>query len=257
MLMREQAIGFFDSGLGGVSVLAAAMKELPNENFLYLGDNANAPYGTKSDGEVLDLTAAGVERLISSGIKALVIACNTASGIAAEALRQRYDIPIIALEPALKVAAQTHERGVILVLATPVTLCSGKYRKLFSQYGEHAVSLPCPGLMEFVEREELDSPALDRYLEDLFAPYVAGGIDSAVLGCTHYLFLKKAVRRHLPEQTKIIDSNQGVVRQLKNRLIQTGLLSDGHKKGSVAFLSTGSPEKVGQMERMLQLFQIN
>ncbi len=256
-MKREQAIGFFDSGLGGVSVLAAAINELPYERFLYLGDNANAPYGTKSDGEVLDLTAAGAERLMNSGIKALVVACNTASGIAAESLRQRYAIPIIALEPALKVAAQNHENGTILVLATPLTLNSEKYQKLFSQYGNHAVSLPCPGLMEFVEREELDSPALDRYLDDLFAPFLGDGIDSAVLGCTHYLFLKEAVRRHLPEKVKIIDSNQGVVRQLKNKLIQNGLLSESHKTGNVTFLSTGGSEKTRQMERMLQLVQAN
>ena len=252
---KEQAIGFFDSGLGGISVLAAAVKELPHERYYYLGDSANAPYGTKSDAEVLRLTTAGVERLIDQGIKALVIACNTASGIAAESLRQKYHFPIIALEPALKVAAQARESGVILVLATPLALNSRKYQNLYDQYGEHSVSLPCPGLMDFVEREELDSPALDRYLDGLFSPFIGQDIDSAVLGCTHYLFLRDAITRHLPRKTKIIDSNQGVVRQLKNKLIIDGLLVDAHESGEVTFLSTGGPEKILQMERMLQRAQ--
>jgi glutamate racemase len=106
--------------------------------------------------------------------------------------------------------------------------------------------------MDFVEREELDSPALDRYLDELFFPFIGQDIDSAVLGCTHYLFLRDSIVRHLPTKTKIIDSNQGVVRQLKSKLIQDELLADRHESGEVTFLSTGGPEKIPQMERMLR-----
>lgn len=250
-MRMEPAIGFFDSGLGGISVLAAAMKALPEERFLYYGDSANAPYGTKTAEEVCRLTGEAVREMVKDGVKALVIACNTASGAAAKELRERYAMPIIALEPALKLAHETRSRGIILVMATPLTFENENYKRLYSRYGEHAVSLPCPGLMEFVEREELESPGLDRYLETLFEPFQARDIDAVVLGCTHYLFLRSAIARRLPEGVRILDGNGGVVRQLQKKLAENGLLAPNGAKGGVILRSSGGREKTQQMERML------
>lgn len=254
-MTRNLPIGFFDSSLGGLSVLSSAVQALPHENFLYYGDSANAPYGTKTDSEVLQLSLHAVELMVINGIKALVIACNTATGAAVEQLRLRYDFPIIGLEPALKLAEDTHQNGKILVMATPLTLSSKKYQALFQKYGEHAISLPCPGLMDFVEREEMQSEALRAYLSDLLLPYQNETIDSVVLGCTHYLFVRHAIQAQLPMKTRIIDSNEGVVRQLIRKLSEHDLLSDQEHKGSVRILTSGSEEKLMQMHRIFALAQ--
>lgn len=219
-------IGIFDSGLGGLSVLRTALRLLPEERFLYYGDIANAPYGTKSEEEVLVCARNVTQRLLAQGVKALVIACNTATCAAAAQLRAEYpDLIIIGMEPALKLAHDQCPEGRILVLATPVSLASEKYRRLYENYGAHAVSLPCPGLMEFVERGDTDSPALKAYLMDKFAPYLAEAQPPAavVLGCTHYVFLKKTVQSLLPPVTRVLDGNEGTVRQLGRRLTKTGL----------------------------------
>ncbi len=252
---KKQPIGFFDSGLGGLSVLAFAQSALPQEDFLYLGDSANAPYGTKSDEEVRELTKAAVSQMAEIGIKSLVVACNTATGVAIEELRETHPFPIIGLEPALKMAADTHHKGLILVLATPLTLQSAKYAALYEKYGENALSLPCPGLMDFVEQEDLDSAALHQYLDDLFKPFENTAIDSVVLGCTHYVFLKNAISAHLQKETRILDSNEGVCRQLIKRLSDKGLLNDSTAPGQTRFISTGGQKKTEQMQRMLEKAQ--
>ena len=252
--MASPAIGFFDSGLGGISVLADAVKALPREDFLYLGDSANAPYGVKAPDEVLRLVRNAAGGLARMGVKALVIACNTASSVAASALRGEYAFPIIALEPALKPAAESGGTGAILVMATPLTLSSKSYRRLHARYGERAVPLPCPGLMEFVEREELDSPGLHEYLDNLLSPFSGQQVDAAVLGCTHYLFLREAIRSHLPRGTRLMDSNAGVVRQLIRRLEGENLLTQSPGPGKVEIVSTGGRDKAEQMERMLRRY---
>lgn len=254
-MKNAQPIGFFDSGLGGLSVLAYARHHLPNENFLYLGDSANAPYGTRSDTEVLELTKSAVAQLVDLGIKALVVACNTATGAAINALRARYDFPIIGLEPALKYANDTHRDGLILVLATPLTLESAKYALLYEKHGHRAHSLPCPGLMDFVENEDLDSQELHHYLNGLFEPYQNTKIDSLVLGCTHYVFLRHAIAQHLPPMTRLLDSNEGVTRQLIRKLDEYSLRSESLEKGTLSFLSTGGAEKTDQMRRMIKKVQ--
>lgn len=254
-MRKEQAIGFFDSGLGGIHVLGAVQSALPEEKYLYMGDSANAPYGTKSEDEVRGLTVKAVQKMAERGIKALVIACNTASAAAAESLRGIFDFPVIPMEPALKLAAAVYREGLILVLATPLTLHSERYKNLSRLYGSCAVPLPCPGLADFVEREEMEGPALDLYLDRLLKPYMGKTIDSAVLGCTHYLFLKDAFKRHLPEGTRIIDSNGDVILRLRKELANRDLLSNQGSKGAVTLLSSGGAEKVSQMERMLRLAQ--
>lgn len=256
-MQKNAPIGIFDSGNGGVSVLRTALRMLPNERFLYYGDTANAPYGTKSEEEVIALAKRIAAHLLSQGCKALVIACNTATCAAAATLREMYpDLIIIGMEPALKLAHDLRPEGDILVLATPVSLSSNKYRLLYTAYGEHAHSLPCPGLMDFVERGDIDSDELKAYLMDKLSPYLANGnIPAAVvLGCTHYVFLKKTIQSLLPKETLVLDGNEGTVRQLGRRLMQQNLLSDSCCAPSrAAFSTSGSDASLLLMQRLLQL----
>lgn len=227
MDQTQLPIGIFDSGLGGLSVLRTALRMLPNERFIYYGDIVNAPYGTKTEEQVCVCARGAAQRLLGKGIKALVIACNTATCAAAAQLREEYpDLIIIGMEPALKLAHDQCPEGQILVLATPVSLASQKYRLLYENYGEHAVSLPCPGLMEFVERGDTESTELIAYLQERLAPFLREAPPAAVvLGCTHYVFLKRTIRSILPSETRVLDGNEGTVRQLERRLAQQGLLS--------------------------------
>lgn len=220
-------IGIFDSGLGGLSVLRTALRMLPDEHFVYYGDIANAPYGTKAEEEVFQCAHRVTRILLDRGIKALVIACNTATCAAAARLRAEYpDLIIIGMEPALKLAHDLCPSGQILVLATPVSLASEKYRRLYENYGDRAVSIPCPGLMEYVERGDVSGASLKRYLQERTAPFLHDGTPPAavVMGCTHYVFLKKAAQELFPS-SRVLDGNEGTVRQLGRRLDESGLLA--------------------------------
>lgn len=246
-------IGMFDSGVGGISVLREAAAALPHERFIFFGDTKNAPYGTKTKEQVLSLSRRIVETLLSKGAKAIVIACNTATSAAAAALRAEYPrLPIIGMEPALKPASLLHRDGIVLSLATPGTIAGEKYAHLYALYGEGVVSLPCKGLMEFAEREELTGPALDAYLERLFLPYREKKVEAVVLGCTHYVFLRGAIQRFFPS-APLIDGNAGTVRQLIRRLEETGRLAPQSAPGGVELLSSGGREAIEKMNRMLSM----
>ena len=249
--MQNQPIGVFDSGLGGVSVLRDLARLMPNERFVYYGDDRNAPYGTKPKEEICRLATGVADLLVGMGVKALVIACNTATSAAAQTLRAKLTIPVVGMEPALKPAALSLHGGRALVLATPATLRQEKFQALYERYGENALVCPCPGLMDFVERMELDSPALDEYLTEILASYRGETIDSAVLGCTHYVFLKKAIGRHLPG-VPLMDGNLGTARQLRRLLERGGLLADG--PGGVEFMTSGQAEEY--IPRMRALFAL-
>ncbi|MDO4547583.1 MAG: glutamate racemase [Clostridia bacterium] len=233
--MDERCIGVFDSGVGGISVLKCLVDVLPNEKYIYYGDTKNAPYGDRSAAEILALTRSCVDKLLSIGIKALVIACNTATAAAVFTLRQQMNIPIIGMEPALKPAALDRLFGNILVMATQATLSLDKFKTLMEKYGQHALLCPCPGLMEFAERGETNSRSLDEYLENRLAPYRNMNIESVVLGCTHYVFLKDAIARVLPG-VKLYDGNYGTAKRLMDILSARDSLSDG--PGEVRFMSS-------------------
>ena len=256
MIDSSLPIGIFDSGLGGLSVLRTALRMLPDERFLYYGDIANAPYGTKTEDAVYACARRVTGLLTQRGIKALVIACNTATCAAAAQLRAEYgDFIIVGMEPALKLAHDQCPEGRIIVLATPVSLASEKYRRLYENYGARAVSLPCPGLMEFVERGDTCSEALKAYLREKLAPYLADGQTPAavVLGCTHYVFLKKTVQSLLPAATRVLDGNEGTVRQLRRRLDGAGLLSPTPRTEAPFDLLLNAPnaEEIAQKARLL------
>ena len=243
----ERRIGVFDSGVGGIGTLAALMRELPQERFLFYGDTANAPYGTKSREDCMGCIERVVAHLLAEDVKAIVIACNTATAVAAKELRARHALPIVGIEPALKPAHELRRSGSILVLATPMTLRLEKFRALYERYGEGAIPLPCPGLMELVERE--DDAAAREYLLRLLAPYDLNGVDAIVLGCTHYVFLRLILADILPETVQVLDGNAGTARQLRRVLTERGLLAQG--EGSVTLETSGDPETVLPVMRRL------
>lgn len=247
---RENPIGVFDSGVGGISTLGAMIRLLPREKFIYYGDTRNAPYGTKTTEEVIRCVRGVVRELERSDIKALVIACNTATGAAAATLRAELEIPVIGMEPALKPAYEAEREGSILVMATPLTLRQEKFIRLMEKYGEHAVPLPCDGLMELVEGEAEEEAR--KYLEALFAERDMEKVGAVVLGCTHYVFLRPMIREMLPERILITDGNEGTARQLRRVLEQRGLLRETGE-GSVQMETSGEKEKtVAAMKRLLE-----
>ena len=247
---KNSAIGIFDSGVGGVSVLRDLVRLMPDEQFLYYGDDRNAPYGTRPKEEIRRLATGVVELLLGRGIKALVIACNTASGAAAATLRAELTIPVIAMEPALKPAEEGRRGGQILVMATPLTLKQEKFLGLMDRFGAHALPMPCPGLMELVERE--DEAGARRYLEKIFGTWELENVDAVVLGCTHYVFLKPMIRQMLPDRIRITDGNAGTARQLRRVLAERGLLRE-ERAGSVRMETSGEAEKIlPVMERLYE-----
>ena len=241
-------IGVFDSGIGGISTLKEMIRELPREHFIYYGDTANAPYGTKSTEEVIGCVRKVVEHLQERQIKALVIACNTATGAAAAVLRKELTIPVIAMEPALKPASEKRTGGSILVMATPLTLQMEKFNQLMKKYGEGAVRVPCPGLMELVEAD--DGEGALEYLKQLFSQFDLDRVDAVVLGCTHYVFLRDMIRDLLPEHIAITDGNAGTARQLKRVLARNGLLNE-EGKGEVEFETSGTEKDLVLMRKLM------
>lgn len=250
--MDNRPVGFFDSGLGGISVLGEALRVLPNENYLYFGDTLHIPYGDKPPEKVFAYTHDAIERLVGLGCKAIVIACNTATSVAAGELRQELDLPIIGMEPALKPASLLPGEGKVLVMATRNTLALPKFQSLMERFGQDAIPLPCPGLMDCVEDGALEGERVERLLKQLFQPYREENIKAVVLGCTHYPFLKKAIARFFAPEVALIDGNLGTVRQLGRRLAEEGIQNPG-PGGQVAFLSSlDGDEPVLRMQQMLE-----
>lgn len=248
MNQANHPVGVFDSGVGGISTLREMIRELPDERFLYYGDTANAPYGTKNTDEVIRCVRRVVDRLLGEKIKALVIACNTATGAAAAVLRKELTIPVVGMEPALKPASLIRKNGSVLVLATPLTLQQEKFENLMKQYGEGAVKVPCPGLMELVENDEPDRAR--QYLEELFSRFPEDQVDAVVLGCTHYVFLKDMIRELLPERIAITDGNAGTARQLRRVLTREGTLNR-NGPGGVELRTSGTEKDLELMKKLL------
>jgi len=237
-------IGVFDSGVGGISVLRELVALMPNENYIYFGDSANAPYGTKSLEQVIELVRNDAAYLYSKGIKALVVACNTATSAGIQILRESYtDIPVIGIEPALKPAVLSGNDPKVLVMATPMTVREAKFLRLMQRFEEQAqvIPLPCPGLMEFVEKGDLDSVELEHYLENLFAPYK--NIDAVVLGCTHYPFVKKKIQKVLGYRVRLFDGGEGTARETRRQLENRGLINPSKEPGKIV-LENSSKEEV-------------
>ncbi len=242
-------VGVFDSGCGGVSTLIEIARLLPAEDLIYYGDQAFAPYGTRDEGYVLDRAETVTRLLLGLKVKALVIACNTATAAAAKTLRAEYTLPIIGIEPAVKPASLLKQDGLVLCMATPGTLKSDKFHLLISRFGE-VTPLPCPGLMELVEAGGADLKETDEYLENIFAPYRGEKIDAVVLGCTHYVFLKDKIVSFFGGRVPVVDGNEGTARQLGRRLTECGLTAPEDHRGSVTFMTSGGEEDIRRMKML-------
>ena len=251
----ELPIGFMDSGLGGLSVLIEAVKEMPGEDFLYFGDSANAPYGVRPQEEIKKLTFSVVDILMKRGIKGLAVACNTATSAAVRSLREDYpDFPIVGIEPAIKPAVEKNHGGRIIVLATPMTIAQEKYKNLVEKYrgGTDLVSVACPGLMEFVEEGDLNGPELFEYFEEHLKPYLSADTETIVLGCTHYPFIRPRLREYLNNDSiEIIDGSLGTARELKRRLKEAGLLRDTSRKGKITIENSSGNPAMAERSRLL------
>ena len=247
---NQNPVGVFDSGVGGIGTLSALRRELPQEDFLYFGDTLHAPYGTKPREEVMACVTRVMTHLLEKRVKAVVIACNTATAVAAKELRETYALPILGMEPALKPAHALRHGGSILVLATPMTLRLEKFQQLYARYGEGAIPLPCPGLMELVEQEATEQAR--RYLLELLHPYDLHTVDAVVLGCTHYVFLRPLLREILPENVQVLDGNAGTARQLRRVLTEHDLLCTRETPGQITLETSGDPATVlPVMQRLL------
>ncbi|MGN0141555.1 MAG: glutamate racemase [Roseburia sp.] len=232
----QQPIGVFDSGVGGISVLRELVRLMPEENYLFFGDSRHAPYGTKTLEEVRELSYADADFLVQQGAKALVVACNTVTSAAVELLRRKYaDMPVIGIEPALKPAVLSKVHPRVLVMATPMTLREEKFHQLMLRYESQAeiVRLPCPGLVEFVERGELEGENLEQFLQGLFAPYRDQQIDCAVLGCTHYPLVRATIQKVLGSEVAVFDGGAGTARETRRRLLECGLKNPSDRTGSI------------------------
>lgn len=252
---RERPIGVFDSGVGGISVLRELYKIMPEENYIYFGDSKNAPYGTKSLEEVRQLTIANVELLLEQGAKGIVVACNTATAAAVRILREMYpEVPLVGIEPALKPAALQPGHPTVLVMATPMTIQAEKFHNLVSCYEQEAdiIGLPCPGLMEFVEKGITEGDELKQFLEDLLAPYFRE-IDSIVLGCTHYPFVRGLIQELAGERVRVFDGGKGTAREMCRRITQAGLRTECRGRGTVTFENSLAAEEEIELSR--ELFQ--
>lgn len=254
--MNSRPIAVFDSGLGGISVLHRLMQVLPEENYLYFGDSLNAPYGSRPTEEIRELTLKNAEELFSRGAKALVVACNTATSAAIDALRSRYPKRIIiGIEPALKLAVSRHSGGKILVMATDATLREKKFSAMSERCAEQCTVLkcPCPALVPFVERGELDSDALLSELEKELSPFLSEAPDAVVLGCTHFPFLKAAIHKVLGNQPELLDGAEGTARETKRRLEEAGLLRTGSPGKVELTNSLQTPEILKLSEKLLSV----
>jgi len=249
MKNSERPIGFFDSGIGGLTVLKEATKLLPNEDFVYFCDQANIPYGSKDPEELKIYINDAILFLVHKNVKAIVLACNTATSLFIESLRAKHPIPFIGMEPALKPAFESKGNGDILVLATPVTLQQEKFWNLKERVDEYndenLIVFPAAKLASMIEKKVIESRGKERgfldikeYLESSLKKINLSNISVVVLGCTHYIFIKNILRGIFQKKTKIVDGNYGTVKHLKHILDKKGILNNKKEMGTVEFYSS-------------------
>lgn len=228
--MDNRPIGVFDSGIGGLSVLAKIVQILPNEKYIYYADTDNVPYGTKLKEDVKEYINQAVEFLISKDVKAIVVACNTATSIAIKDLRVLYSIPIIGIEPAAKPAVENRGEKKVLIMATPTTIREEKLKYLLQKLDaqEYVDLIAMPKLVEFAEKEEFTSKDVEDYITERLKGYNLEKYSNLVLGCTHFPFFKEILSRIFPKETQVIDGSIGVANRLKNVLSGEELLGNNN-----------------------------
>lgn len=252
----NRPIVVFDSGVGGISVLREMVKLMPNEDFVFFGDSANAPYGTRTLQEVRELTIGHIRRMVNEGAKAVCLACNTATSAAAVQLRAMYpDMPVIGIEPGVKPAALSGGHPNVVVMATPMTLREEKFLRLMGRFEGEAkiLPLPCPELVRYVEKGMLSGDVVEGYLKERFDSLGEETIDCVVLGCTHFPFVRPAIERLL-NGVRLYDGGAGTARQMKRRLAECGIAADEQRVGRVEIRnSAGTDEMLALSQRLLTM----
>lgn len=244
-------IGIFDSGIGGLTVLRAVHELLPEERIIYLADQAHVPYGQRPLEEVREFAEEITQFLLARGAKLIVVACNTASAAALRHLRQLFpEVPFVGMEPAVKPAAEHTKSGVVGVLATPATFQGALYASVIERFANGVMVLQdtCPGLVMAIERGHLVGDEVSEILNKALQPMLAKGIDTVVLGCTHFPFVIPVIKAIVGVDVRVIDPAPAVARQVRRLLDEEGLRSVGERPGAVYYLTTGDPR---QMERLL------
>ena len=255
--ISEKPVGFFDSGVGGVSVLKTAYMLMPDEHYIYYGDNLNAPYGERNEEEIQTLSLAAGAFLFEKGVKAIVVACNTATSAAIQMMRESFNLPVISMEPAVKPALSALTGGKALVLATPATVTQARYLGLVDRLNAHdsVISVGCGGLVELIEEGVTDEAAIHGYLADKLLYLQGEKIDAVVLGCTHYSFVEKQIKSYIDRafhtDCPVFDGRHGTARQLMRVLNEHGLRR-ANGKGRVEFF-VSRPDYPA--EHYLEIFQ--
>lgn len=246
-------LGIFDSGLGGLSVAREVRAHLPHESLLYVADTAYCPYGGRPLEMIRERSLAVSRFLVNHGAKAILVACNSASGAALETLRAHLPVPVIGLEPAVKPAAGATRNGRVGVLATAATLSADRFDRLMKNHaqGVQVVSQACPGLVELVEQGEVHGPGVRATLANLLEPLRTADVDTVVLGCTHYPFLREAIAEVLGPDVTLIDSGAAVARQTERVLREHGLLAEMGDAGPPRLFTTGDPRQVSSAAERL------
>lgn len=253
MNVHSGPVGVFDSGLGGLSVVGELRARLPGEALLYYADCAHCPYGERSPAYILDRCTSIVDALVGRGAKAVVVACNTATSVALAALRARYGVPVVGMVPAVKPATAATRTGRIGVLATPRTVGGEALAGLIREHarGAEVFAVPAPGLVELVEAGRLDGPEVAAALRPLVCPLLGRGVDTLVLGCTHFPFLREAIEAVTGPGVAVIDSGAAVARRTRDVLAAHGLLADGSAAGGVRVLTSGDAGRVSAVASRL------
>lgn len=259
--MKSNApIGIFDSGVGGVSVLCRAAELLPGEDFIYYGDTANAPYGLKSPEAIRELSFNCAAYLTGRHVKALLVACNTATSAAIKDIREAYPIPVVSMEPAVKPACERAKDKTVLVMATPATLKQKRYLELVGRmpYPEQVMPVPCGELVSLVEQNGLSGGQIQAYVVDRLSAFAKSDVRAIVLGCTHFVFVRDAIQKAAKALWKnnvtVLDGNLGTARQLKAVLEQRDMLNPRSHGGSITFHSSGEHSAVEFMSALFDQF---
>lgn len=242
-------IGIFDSGIGGLSVLGHVRSLLPYETIYYVADRGHLPYGNKTDAFIYSRAQSITNFLLSQSVKAIVVACNTATAAAVHTLRENYTLPIIGMEPGVKPAIQSSNNGNIGVLATEGTLGSHKFRDLIERHanGSNLFIKPCHGWVEHIEAGDLNEADTLRMIEATLTPLLEKNVDTLVLGCTHYPFLSQQIKKLVGEEIKIVDTGYAVAAQLKRRLEENELFTSSTSTGEEQFWSSGALNEMREL----------
>ncbi len=248
----DGAIGVFDSGVGGLSVLHHIRQTLPHERLIYVADSAHVPYGDKTPAYIEQRSHTLTQLLIEQGASAIVIACNTATAAAVHSLREKFSLPIVGMEPAVKPAVAATRSGVVGVLATVGTLASARFAALLGKYAGEVkiITQGCPGLVEQVERGELHSMKTRRLVERYTAPLLAQGADTLILGCTHYPFLAPLIREVAGANITLVDTGEAVARHLQRRM-QTELPERISSDATAQFFTSGDAAQASRIMSLL------